>query len=121
MVQAHLFVVMGGPAVSDRPERRLRAVRPRRAEDRRRDDLTGMFRSAWEHGVQGQAQVIHGMQQIIRAYTLIPDPHAMSDTVAEVRWLIADGVREFQLMLAELEAFQAGLPNDAPAEDEPVP
>ena len=55
----------------DPPERRLRAVAPRRAEDRRREDLTEVFRMAWEHGVNGQAQVIKGMQQILVCYTLL--------------------------------------------------
>jgi hypothetical protein len=61
------------------------------------------------------------MHHSIYAYIVIPDPHALSDAVAEVRWRIADGVREFQAMLAELERFQSGLPNNAPAEDEPAP
>jgi hypothetical protein len=69
----------------------------------------------------GQARVIAGMQHIIYAYTVIPDPHALSDAVAEVRWRIADGVREFQAMLAALKPFRSGLPNNAPAEDEPAP
>jgi len=68
----------------DPPDRRLRAVAPRRAEDRRREDLTDVFRLAWEHGVNGQAQVIKGMQQIIHCYTLLQDKEAMSETVANV-------------------------------------
>jgi hypothetical protein len=51
--------------------RRLRAVAPRGAEDRRREEMTDVFRLAWEHGVDGQAQVIKGMQQIIHSYTLL--------------------------------------------------
>ena len=69
----------------DPPERRLRAVAPRRAEDRRREDLTELFRLAWEHGVNGQAQVIKGMQQILLCYTLLQDKEAMSEVVANVR------------------------------------
>ena len=69
----------------DPPERRLRAVAPRRAEDRRREDLTDLFRLAWEHGVNGQAQVIKGMQQIIHSYALLQDKEAMSEVVANVR------------------------------------
>jgi hypothetical protein len=83
----------------DPPERRLRAVAPRRAEDRRREDLTDVFRLAWEHGVNGQAQVIKGMQQIIHSYTLLQDKEAMSEGVANVRWLIAAGIRDLQAML----------------------
>jgi len=44
----------------------------------------------------------------------------MSEAVANVRWLIAAGVRDFQAMLEELGKLQAGLPRDAPASDEPV-
>jgi hypothetical protein len=104
----------------DPPERRLRAVAPRRAEDRRREDLTDVFRLAWEHGVNGQAQVIKGMQQIIRSYTVLGDKEALSETVANVRWLIAAGIRDFQAMLDELGKLQTDLPRDAPASDEPV-
>ena len=104
----------------DPPERRLRAVAPRRAEDRRREDLTDVFRLAWEHGVNGQAQVIKGMQQIIHSYTLLQDKEAMSEAVANVRWLIAAGIRDFQAMLDELGKLQTGLPRDAPAPDEPT-
>jgi hypothetical protein len=103
----------------DRPERRLYAVAPRRAEDRRREGLTEVFRTTWEHGVNGQAQVIKGMQHI-HSYTLLQDKEAMSEAVANVRWLIAAGVRDFQAMLEELGNLQAGLPRDAPASDEPV-
>jgi hypothetical protein len=60
-------------------------------EDRRREDLTDVFRLAWEHGVNGQAQVIKGMQQIIDSYALLQDKEAMSEAVANVRWLIAAG------------------------------
>jgi hypothetical protein len=49
----------------DPPERRLRAVPPRRAEDRRREELTDVFRDTWQHGVNGQAQVIKAMQELI--------------------------------------------------------
>ena len=104
----------------DRPERRLYTVAPRRAEDRRREDLTGLFRLTWEHGVNGQAQVIKAMQQIIHSYTLLQDKEAMSETVANVRWLIAAGIRDFQAMLDELRKLQTGLPRDAPAPDEPT-
>ena len=104
----------------DPPERRLPAVAPRRAEDRRREDLTEVFRLAWEHGVNGQAQVIKGMQQILVSYTLLQDKEAMSETVANVRWLIAAGVRDFQAMLDELHKVQTNLPRDTPAPDEPV-
>lgn len=104
----------------ERPERRLHAVAPRRAEDRRREDLTDVFRMSWEHGVNGQAQVIKGMQQILHSYTLLQDKAAMSETVANVRWLIAAGIRDFQAMLDELRKLQTGLPRDAPAPDEPT-
>jgi hypothetical protein len=103
----------------DPPERRLRAVAPRRAEDRRREDLTDVFRIAWEYGVSGQAQVIKGMQQIIHSYTVLQDKEALSEAVANVRWLIAAGIRDFQAMLDELGKLQTGLPLDAPAPDEP--
>jgi hypothetical protein len=103
----------------DPPERRLRAVAPRRAEDRRREDLTDVFRMAWEHGVNGQAQVIKGMQQIIHSYALLQDKEAMSEAVANVRWLIAAGIRDFQAMLDELGKLQTELPRNAPAPDEP--
>jgi hypothetical protein len=103
----------------DPPERRLRAVAPRRAEDRRRQDLTDVFRMTWEHGLNGQAQVIKGMQQIVHAYTLLQDKEAMGEAVANVRWLIAAGIRDFQAMLDELRKLQTGLPRDAPAPDEP--
>ena len=79
-----------------------------------------MFRLAWEHGVNGQAQVIKGMQQIIHSYTRLADKEAMSETVANVRWLIAAGIRDFQAMLDELAKLQKGLPRDAPAPDEPT-
>jgi hypothetical protein len=104
----------------DPPEQRLRAVAPRRAEDRRREDLTDVFRLAWEHGVNGQAEVIKAMQQIIHSYTLLQDKEAMSEAVANVRWLIAAGVRDFQAMLEELGKLQTGLPRDAPTPDEPI-
>jgi len=97
----------------DPSERRLRAVAPRRSEDRRREVLTDVFRLAWEHGVNGQAQVIKGMQQIIHCYTLLQDKEAMGEAVANVRWLIAAGIRDFQAMLEELGKLQADLPRDA--------
>jgi hypothetical protein len=90
------------------------------AEDRRREDLTDVLRLAWEHGVNGQAQVIRGMQQIIDSYTVLQIKEAMSEAVASVRWLIAAGIRNFQAMLDELGKFQTGLPRDAPAPDEPI-
>jgi hypothetical protein len=109
----------GGSLDGDPPERRLRAVAPRRAEDRRREGLTDVFRLTWEHGVSGQAQVIKGMQQIIHSYTLLQDKEALSETVANVRWLIAAGIRDFQAMLDELGKLQTDLPRNAPAPDEP--
>jgi hypothetical protein len=109
-----------GALDGDPPERRLRAVPPRRAEDRRREDLTDVFRLAWEYGVNGQAQVIKGMQQIINSYTRLQDKEALSEAVANVRWLIAAGIRDFQAMLDELGKLQTGLPRDAPAPDEPI-
>jgi hypothetical protein len=53
-----------------------------------------VFRLAWEHGVNGQAQVIKGMQQIIHSYTLLQDKEAMSEAVANVRWVIAVHLRD---------------------------
>jgi hypothetical protein len=103
----------------DPPERRLRAVAPRRAEDRRREDLTDVFRTTWEHGVNGQAQIIKGMQQIIHASTLLQDKEAMSEAVANVRWLIAAGIRDFQAMLDELDKLQTDLPRNAPRPTSP--
>jgi uncharacterized coiled-coil protein SlyX len=50
------------------------------------------------------------MQQIIHAYTLLQDKEAMSDAVANVRWLIAAGIRDFQAMLEELHKLQSDLP-----------
>ena len=44
----------------------------------------------------------------------------MSETVANVRWLIAAGIRDFQAMLEELHKLQRGLPRDAPAPDESI-
>ena len=79
-----------------------------------------MFRTAWEHGVNGQAEVIKGMQEIIHAYTVLQDKEAMSEFVANVRWLIAAGIRDFQAMLDELGKLQKDLPRDAPAPDEPT-
>jgi hypothetical protein len=99
----------------DRPERRLHAVAPRRA------DLTDLFRMSWEHGINGQAQIIKAMQQIIHSYTLLQDKEAMSEAVANVRWQIAAGIRDLQAMLEELHKLQSDLPRDAPAPDEPTP
>jgi hypothetical protein len=79
-----------------------------------------VFRLAWEHGVNGQTQVIKGMQQIIHSYTVLQDRAAMSEAVANVRWLIAAGIRDFQAMLDELGKLLTGLPRDAPAPDEPT-
>ena len=44
----------------------------------------------------------------------------MSEAVANMRWLIAAGIRDLQAMLVELGKVQAGLPRDARASDEPV-
>jgi len=60
------------------------------------------------------------MQQIIHSYTLLGDKEAMSEAVANVRWLIAAGIRDFQAMLDELGKLQMDLPRDAPAPDEPT-
>jgi hypothetical protein len=103
----------------DPPERRLRAVTPRRAEDRRREELTDVLRHTWQHGVNGQAQVIKAMQELINSSSLLQDKEAMSETVANVRWLIAGGIRDFQAMLDALARLQRSLPRDAPAPDEP--
>jgi hypothetical protein len=119
MVADDLACFPGGAAVSDRPDRRLRAVPPRRAEDRRAQTLTDIFRTTWEYAVNGQAQLVAAMQQIIAAYALLGDPDELSDAVAEVRFLVVGGARCLQLMLGELEQLQSGLPNDAPADDEP--
>jgi hypothetical protein len=43
----------------------------------------------------------------------------MSEAVANVRWLIAAGIRDLQAMLDELGKLQTGPPGDAPAPDEP--
>jgi hypothetical protein len=45
----------------------------------------------------------------------------MSEAVANVRWLIAAGIRHLQAMLEELAKLQRRLPRDAPAPDEPDP
>jgi hypothetical protein len=102
---------------SDPPERRLRAVPPRRAEDRRREELSDVFRQTWGHGVNGQAQVIKAMQELLNADSLLQDKEAMGETVANVRWLIAAGIRDFQAMLDELGRLQRTLPRDAQAPD----
>jgi hypothetical protein len=81
--------------------------------------VTDVFRLSWEHGVNGQAQVIKGMQQIIHSYTLLGNKEAMSGAVANVRWLIAAGIRDLQAMLDELGKLQMDLPRDARAPDEP--
>ena len=44
----------------------------------------------------------------------------MSEAVANVRWLIAAGIRDFQAMLEELHKLQSDLPRDTPAPDEPT-
>jgi hypothetical protein len=59
------------------------------------------------------------MQQIIHSYTLLGDKEALSEAVANVRWLIAAGIRDFQAMLDELGKLQTELPRDAPALYEP--
>ena len=41
--------------------------------------------------------------------------------VANLRWLIAAGIRDFQAMLEELDKLQSDLPSDAPAPDESTP
>jgi hypothetical protein len=104
----------------DTSERRLRAVPPRRAEDRRREQLTDVFRHTWQHGVNGQAEVIKAMQELITSSTL-QDRAAMSEAVANVRWLIAAGIRDLRAMLEELAKLQRRLPRNAPAPDEPDP
>jgi hypothetical protein len=48
------------------------------------------------------------------------DKEALSETGANVRWLIAAGIRDFQAMLEGLGKLQTGLPRDAPAPDEPT-
>ena len=58
--------------------------------------------------------------QIIHAYTLLQDKEVLSETGANVRWLIAAGIRDFQAMLEELDKLQSDLPRDAPAPDEPT-
>jgi hypothetical protein len=50
------------------------------------------------------------MQQIIHAYTLLQNKEAMSEAVANLRWLIAAGIRDFQAMLDELGKLQTDLP-----------
>jgi hypothetical protein len=50
----------------------------------------------------------------------VQDKAAMSETVANVCWLIAAGIRDFQIMLDELGKLQSNLPRDAPAPDEPI-
>ena len=103
----------------DPPERRLRAVAPRRAEDRRREELADVVHHTWQHGVNGQAQVIKAMQELLTASTLLQDKEAMSEPVANARWLIAAGVHDFQAMLEVLGKLQRSLPRDASAPDEP--
>ena len=58
--------------------------------------------------------------QIIHAYTLVQDKEALSETGANVRWLIAAGIRDFQVMLEKLHKLQSDLPRDTPAPDEPT-
>ncbi len=93
-------------------ERRLRAVPSRRMEDREREELTNVFRTTWEHGVNGQARIVQGMQKIIYAYTQLGDPAELRETIADTRWLIGQGVRDFQRMLEELLKFSDSLPVD---------
>jgi hypothetical protein len=59
------------------------------------------------------------MQELITSSTLLHDREAMGETVANVRWLIAAGIRDLQAMLEELAWLQRSLPRDAPAPDEP--
>jgi hypothetical protein len=55
------------------------------------------------------------------SYTLVQDKEALSETVANVRWLIAAGIRDFKAMLEELGKLQSHLPRDTPAPDEAIP
>jgi hypothetical protein len=100
------------------PERRLRAVPERREEDRRREALTFVFRSAWEHGVSGQAAIIQAMQKILVAYTVLHNAPELAEVLADIRYLVADGVREFEGMLRYLLQVQDALPLDTPADPE---
>ena len=43
----------------------------------------------------------------------------MSEAVANVRWLIAAGIRDFQAMLDELGKLQRTLPRHGSMSDEP--
>jgi hypothetical protein len=99
-------------AITMPSERRLRAVPSRRKEDREREELTNVFRATWEHGVDGQARVIQGMQKILYAYTQLGEPTELRETIADIRWLIGQGVRDYQLMLDELLKLQDSLPAD---------
>jgi hypothetical protein len=60
------------------------------------------------------------MQQMIHSCTRSQDKEAMSEAVANVRWLIAAGICDFQAMLDELHKLQTGVPRDTPAPDEPI-
>ena len=60
------------------------------------------------------------MAQIIHSFTLVQDKEALTETVANVRWLIAAGIRDFQAMLEALHKLQSDLPRDTPAPDEPT-
>ena len=104
-------------ATTTTTERRLRAVPPRRMADREREELTNVFRATWEHGVNGQARIIQGMQKILVAYTQLGDPTELGETLADLRWLIGQGVRDFEQMLEELLRFQDSLPVDDAGSD----
>ena len=60
------------------------------------------------------------MQQIIHSYSLLQDKEAMSEAVANVRWLIAAGIRDFQAMLEEFGQAPGRPAPRRPASDEPV-
>jgi hypothetical protein len=101
------------------PDRReLRAVPVRREEDRVREALTIVFRSAWEHGVNGRAQIIAAMQKILVAYTVLHNAPELAEVIADVRWLVADAIKEFEGMLRYLLQVQDTLPMDAPGDPE---
>jgi hypothetical protein len=61
----------------------------------------------------------HAGDHPLHSYILLQDKKAMSEAVANVRSLIAAGMRDLQAMLDELGKLQTGLPRDAPAPDEP--
>jgi hypothetical protein len=72
-----------------------------------------VFRTTWGHGVNGQAQVIRACSRSSTPTPLIQDKDAMAEAVANVRWLIAAGIRDFQAVLDALGKLQSGLPQDA--------